>query len=134
MQNYPGSSGLLVLRAEVYAWNGSEATGNALYESAPKTISFKDSAFHKETFAPGVSVTPDTEYVLFLSTDKDYSECSGQYFLDWGAVAARKTQREGDFVYQNNAGDYANWTKNAWNHYGYDDLYPDLAFSAYISQ
>src|ERR1700722_8326266 len=35
MQNYAGSQGSMVARAEVYAWNGTEATGSGLYESAP---------------------------------------------------------------------------------------------------
>ena len=45
--NVPGSSGLMVVRGEVYAWDGSKATGSSLYESAPRTISFSDSAFHR---------------------------------------------------------------------------------------
>src|SRR5665213_3946184 len=35
------STGSMVVRGEVYAWDGNKATGSALYESAPKTIAFR---------------------------------------------------------------------------------------------
>jgi hypothetical protein len=126
MQNYYNPGGSLVLRAEVYAWNGSQATGDALYESAPTTISFTGTKFHKVSFEPAVGVTPGSDYVLFLSIDKDFGECTSE--LDWGAVSARQNQHGGSFVYQNNGGDYENWTTAPWTH----DRTIDLAFAAYI--
>jgi hypothetical protein len=71
------TKGSMVVRGEVYAWDGSEATGDSLYESAPRTISLKGDSFHKESFAPaGLAVTPGAQYVIFASTDKDFLACA----------------------------------------------------------
>src|SRR5262249_9476770 len=79
--------GSMVVRAEVYAWDGAKAAGSSLYESAPRTISFGGDAFHKESFAPaGLAVTPGAQYVIFASIDKDYDQCVDGYILAWGSV------------------------------------------------
>ena len=127
LQNYTDDSSM-VARAEVYAWNGTEATGSGLYESAPFNISFANSKFHKKVFAPAISVTPGTQYVLFLSIDKDFDQCQNNYKLAWGAV--NEDRGSGNFVYQNNRGEYENWTTEAWSHY--PPL--DLAFEALLTQ
>jgi hypothetical protein len=126
-QNY-NNGGSMVVRAEVYAWDGKEATGNSLYESAPRTISFKDNLFHKESFSPGISVTPGTRYVLFASIDKDYDKCKQNYALDWGSVDDVHPDSEGHFVYLNDGGDDGEWTTVPWSHW--DDPAIDLAFRA----
>ena len=123
---YAGS-GSMVVRGEVYAWDGSKATGSSLYESSPRTISFNDSSFHKESFAPALPVTPGAQYVLFASIDKDYEQCTGDYTLKWGLVDD-SAYSKGTFVYQNNAGDEGQWTVTPWNTYG-----GDLAFKASLS-
>src|SRR3569832_1674099 len=38
-------NGSMVVRGEVYAWDGQKATGSALWESKAKTISYADSDF-----------------------------------------------------------------------------------------
>ena len=49
----------MVVRGEVYAWDGQKATGSALWESKAKTISYADSDFHKQTFKTGpLPLTP----------------------------------------------------------------------------
>jgi hypothetical protein len=127
-RNYSGS-GSMVVRGEVYAWAGSKATGASLFESAPRTIAFGDSVFHKEGFRlpGGIAVTPRQKYVIFASIAKDYEQCTDSYELAWGGVPDSKYAR-GTFVYQNNGGDESQWTSSGWTtNYGID-----LAFKAYL--
>jgi hypothetical protein len=119
------SSGSMVVRGEVYAWDGSKATGSALWESRKRTISFQDSAFHTEVFKPGaLPLSQGAQYVLFASIDKDFEQCTGNYVLNWGSVSD-STYSGGTFVYQNNTGNETLWTTQAWNQFGID-----LAFRA----
>jgi len=125
---YVGSDGgSMVVRGEVYAWDGQKATGSALWESKPRTISFTDAVFHSETFKTGpLPLTPHAQYVLFASIDKDYEQCTNNYILGWGSVDD-SVYGKGTFVYQNNAGDESQWTNSAWNTFGID-----LAFKAVL--
>ena len=120
----PGSSGSMVVRGEVYAWDGQKATGNALWESRPKTISYGDSNFHKQIFRTGpLPLTPGAQYVLFASTAKDYAECTNDYELLWAEVDDT-TYPGGTFVYQNNGGDSSQWTTQPWTTtYGKDTAF-----------
>lgn len=122
------TSGSMDVRGEVYAWDGAKATGNALYESAPRSISYDDSDFHAETFnAGGVKVKKGQQYVLFASIDKDFESCLNNYTLGWGGVPD-DTYTGGTFVFQNNTGDESQWTTTTWSTFGYD-----LAFKATLS-
>jgi hypothetical protein len=126
-ENYTGS-GSMVVRGEVYAWDGTKATGAAVFESAPRTIAFGDALFHNENFKPnGKSVTPGAQYVLFASIDKDFEQCTGNYTLGWASVPDG-TYTKGTFVYQNNGGDESQWTSSSWSTFGID-----LAFKAFLS-
>jgi hypothetical protein len=123
-------TGSMVVRGEVYAWDGTKATGSALYQSRKRTINFSDGVYHNETFRPnGVSVTPGAQYVLFASIDKDYEQCTNNYELGWGLVSSGDPYPGGGFVYQNNSGNEANWTTVPWNGFGTEDV----AFRAYLS-
>jgi len=116
------------VRGEVYAWDGSKATGSALYQSAARFVSFSDSLFHFETFkAGGIPVTAGHQYVIFASIDKEYEKCKNNYTLGWAAVDD-SVYAGGTFVYQNNSGDESQWTTTPWNTFGLD-----LAFKAYLS-
>jgi hypothetical protein len=121
-------SGSMVVRGEVYAWDGTKATGPSLYEKK-RSISISDGLFHNESFrsATGISVTPGAQYVLFATIDKDYEKCTDSYELGWGLVG--DDYNGGGFVYQNNAGNEANWTTVAWDSFGPTDL----AFKAFLS-
>ena len=123
---YAGESGgSMVVRGEVYQWDGSKATGSALWESEPRKVSFTDGVFHSEVFKPGaLPLTPDTRYVLFASIDKDFAKCKNGYVVGWGAVDDG-AYTGGTFVFQNNAGNSANWTVSPWSAFGLD-----LAFDA----
>jgi hypothetical protein len=121
--------GTMVVRAEVYAWNGSMATGSSLFQRK-RTISFPDQLFHLESFKSrtGISVTPGLQYVLFASIDKDYEQCSN-YTLGWGLPFNSDPYPGGQFVFQNNSGNEANWTTVPWNNFGGWDA----AFKAFLS-
>ncbi len=127
-QNYtaPGS---MKIRGEVYAWDGSKATGSALYELAkPRSISFQDSLFHYETFKTGgVPLTVGHQYVVFVSIDKDYEKCKNGYEVAWAWTGA-DVYPGGNFVYQNNGGDESQWTSSPWTDSG-----TDVAFKVYES-
>jgi hypothetical protein len=123
-------TGKMVMRGEVYAWDGSKATGSALWEGAPKRVSFSDGVFHTETFRPGsIPVTPGSQYVLFASIDKDYEKCTNNYELGWGLVTSGDPYPGGGFVYQNNAGDESQWTTTAWSSFGGEDVAFIASFS-----
>jgi hypothetical protein len=123
------NSGSMVVRGEVYAWDGTKATGSALYESNPKTISFNDGLFHKVGFkATLVPVTPGQQYVIFASIDKDYEKCTNNYEMGWGYIGS-DVYSGGGFVYQNNSGDENQWTATPWNTFGG----ADIAFKVAVS-
>ena len=120
------NDGSLTVRAEVYTWDGNKATsGGALWESAPRTISYADFDFHKEVFKTGgIPVVPGAHYVIFASIDKDFEACTDHYILSWGSVDDT-AYSAGTFVYQNNQGDESRWTDIPWS---FNDI--DLAFKA----
>ena len=102
------------VRGELYAWDGTKATGPAIFETAPRTIVYQDDALHWEAFkTPGAAVKPGKQYVIFVSIDKDFESCTGSYGLTWGA-ADGSAYTGGIFVYQNNTGDESQWTTSAW--------------------
>jgi len=115
-------SGSMVVRGEVYAWDGTKATGSALWEGTPRTISYSDGLFHRIHFNTGVlAVTPGQQYVVFSSIDKDFEQCQNNYVLGWGLVTTADYPG-GGFVYQNNGGDESQWTISSWNTFGGEDL------------
>lgn len=117
------SSGSMVVRGEVYAWDGAKATGSALWEGAPRTISFNDGVFHKVHFNTGVlAVTPGAQYVIFASIDKNFEQCQNDYILGWGLVNSGDFYPGGGFVYQNNGGDESQWTTTPWSSFGTTDV------------
>jgi len=106
----------MVARGEVYAWNGTGATGSPIAESAKKTIAFGDADFHPVTFRTPKAkpVKPGKQYVIFASIDKDYESCTGNYEVSWASLDGG-AYSGGDFAFQNNTGQESNWTTVAWN-------------------
>lgn len=105
----------MVVRGELYAWNGTMATGSAVAESKPQTLAFADTSTHAVTFkTKNAKVTPGQQYVIFASIDKDYEACTGDYEVSWASVDG-SAYSGGDFAYQNNAGAEGNWTTQPWN-------------------
>lgn len=106
-------SGSVVARAYVYQWNGTKAKGGELYESPAQIISFSDSSFHQVTFPLRAKVGASIQYVIFVSIDREYVDCQSGTQIAWGAVAD-SAYADGHFVFQNNGGDYLQWTKQPW--------------------
>ncbi|HVX90736.1 MAG TPA: hypothetical protein VHC20_03830 [Candidatus Paceibacterota bacterium] len=132
LKNFDGERGSMILRGFVYAWDGTKATGDALYESKGRTIAFQDDAFHSESFnTGGVAVLSGSQYVIFASmgtTRKDYGRCTRPYNLGWGYIG-EDVYTGGYFVFS-----YDNrrrWTEPP----GWEGLGPkDLAFEADFSR
>jgi hypothetical protein len=124
---WSGQGSSMVVRFEVYAWDGTKATGPNLFESAPRTISFADGLYHHVSFnAHATHVTPGQQYVVFASIDKDYESCTNNYEVGWGATDDT-AYGGGTFVFQNNSGNEANWTTVPWNTASIDSV-----FKAYL--
>jgi hypothetical protein len=114
MAGQAASGQSMVVRGEIYAYNGTSAT-TAVAESKPQTIAFDNSDFNKVTFKfKGAKVKPGQQYVIFASVDKDYEKCTGNYSLTWGSVDGG-LYADGVFVFQNNDGNEGNWTSTPMN-------------------
>ena len=100
-------------RGEVYAWDGSKATGAALYESAPITVN-SSAAFQVVTFTPGGLSLAAGQYVLFATTSRDQSGAPASA-CRWGALTNNTTIPGGQFVFENNGPDPTQWTSNTWS-------------------
>jgi hypothetical protein len=109
-----GQPGSMVVRGEVYQWDGTKATGNALWESKPITIAWEDSTIHQVEFKTGpVPLQPNTQYVIFASIDKDFAQCTPGYLLSYGFVPDN-AYKGGTLVGLNSGGDYTQWTTQPW--------------------
>lgn len=112
----------LSFRAEVYAWNGSRATGPALYEG-PVTSTTDGNVFQRILVnTGGITVTPGAQYVLFFSSSKDNAGHSGRGI--WGMINNNNAYTGGTFVYINNGTEANQWTSTDW----VTDWGGDLAF------
>jgi hypothetical protein len=116
----------LTFRAEVYAWDGTKATGPALYESAPMHTG-GSAAFEATTFGTGsLELTAGAQYILFASVSRDYAASSGTG--SWGAFASDTVYDGGGFHYDSDGGDPAKWVAASWDGFGVQPR--DLAFQA----
>lgn len=119
----------LVFRGEVYAWNGSEATGLSLFES-PQMTTTENGGYQLITFnTGGIDLTGGNQYVLFASISKDYLIDQSAGSGTWGYVSGN-AYSGGQFVYINNGGDTSQWTSTSWFPLQGD---PSLAFQADFS-
>jgi hypothetical protein len=110
----------VTMRASIYAWSGTNATGTALYQSAPVTIP-NSASFQLVPFTPGVELAPGA-YVLFVSTSEDQTGAPASA-CRFGAVADT-AYTGGQFVFINNGPDPAQWTSGTWSF-----INEDLAFT-----
>ncbi|MGH9046343.1 MAG: IPT/TIG domain-containing protein [Acidimicrobiales bacterium] len=125
----------LVFRAYVYAWNGTEATGSALYEG-PNMTTTEEGAFQPVTVnTGGISVTTGEQYVLFFSISKNQVADEGTNLTGpWGTVG--EGYSEGELVYANNGYHPELWTEpgtgpepeESWHAFNPGEV--NMAFSA----
>jgi hypothetical protein len=127
------STNTVVMRGEVYAWDGEKATGPNLYESEPRTIS-NTSGFEEVTFdTGGVQLVPGQQYVLFATMSKDYeSSANSSATATWLGVhsGSGDTYPGGSYVRMSNGSSFDQLFTNAWNLQYFDW---DLAFKAVFS-
>jgi hypothetical protein len=111
---------------EVYAWDGTKATGPALYESAPITLP-GDDTFHPVTFT-GVNapMTPGQQYILFVSVDCDPAPGDASDGI-WGLTDDDSADSSGTATYFNDD-TAADWTTSDWD--GNGDIGADFAYTA----
>jgi hypothetical protein len=119
----------VVFRGFVFAWDGSKATGPALYESAP-THTTNAAAFQPITFTPAaVPLIAGQQYVLFVSTSEDNWGGSGGNTGQLGWIQGN-VYGGGNAVVFNNGADPSMWTSTAWDGNGDGFLDFDFAFTA----
>ncbi|MDH3997469.1 MAG: PEP-CTERM sorting domain-containing protein [Desulfuromonadales bacterium] len=117
--------------AYVYTWNGSQATGSALYGSGPMSTTNNGGSDGMETISintGGVSLASGNQYVAFLSASNLFDTIAGTAgmgFIMGDAYAL------GDLVYDNNGGDFSLLTTSAWSEDGWGT---DAAFTMSFSE
>ncbi|MGC8724858.1 MAG: hypothetical protein ACP5VF_13455 [Acidobacteriota bacterium] len=81
--NLPASC---TFQGEVYAWDGTKATGAALWEG-PSMHTSGSGSFEAVTFnTGGVPLAPSAQYVLFASVSKLSGSGSGSWGFIWSDV------------------------------------------------
>ena len=122
----------LSFRGYVYAWDGSEAIGPALFSSSTVTVSptANNNGFTAVTFnTGGINLTAGSQYVLFGSISDSTDDNNGNGSSIWGQTQRSDTYNGGQFVFLNDGGNPAQWTSAAWSQ-GYLTTGADLAFKA----
>jgi hypothetical protein len=114
----------VVFRGEVFAWNGTMATGPELFRSAPRSTA--GTGMETVTFATGgVPVVVGDEYIVFAAAD--CTATPNNTDGPWGTVEPG-TYADGSFSFQNNLGDESQWTTVPWNQFTDTDLAFEVIF------
>ena len=118
--NYPiANPGDLTFKTYVMAWDGTKATGPALYTSSDHSANASTS-FQRYDFATGgVPLVGGQQYVAFLFADFPGANATNDLGYAGNAYSA------GDFFYLNAGSNFSAVTTSAWTDYG-----GDLAFAA----
>jgi hypothetical protein len=112
-----------IFRAYVYAWNGTGATGPALYESGDLHTNGESSFEAVPITTGGLEVTPGQQYVLFLSRSAEQTadaEVSANDGIETAEASGFPGEEEpppyteGKFVFLNNGYDTTGWTTRSW--------------------
>jgi hypothetical protein len=106
----------------VFGWNGSSATGPALYQSSLQTVTPSETAYTPFTVNPNLALTAGQQYVMFINESGLNGSTDG--FIAQGGSGS--SPLGGEFVYLNNGDDFSQVTSTAWKTYVFSD-------SAYIA-
>lgn len=122
---------VLEFEAYVYAWNGSRATGSALFQSGPYSSTNNGGADGYEAFTVatgGVELVGGDQYVLFFSASNLFDGVIGTSVWAYinGLSEGTDYYTGGNFVFQNNGNDFGALTTNNW----FERADSDLAFIA----
>lgn len=100
-------------KAYVYEWNGSSATGAALYSSAVQSFGGSGPGSHKEfAFSTGgVNLVDGKSYVAFVSTSGLFDGVTSTARMP---MAPSDAIGSGSFVFLNNGNDFSAVTNATW--------------------
>lgn len=123
----------LQFRGEVFSWTGSllgggggQATGAALYTSAPMTLT-GNGLFQSVTVNPNIVLTPGNQYVALLTVSDpiDYAATTGTGTWGINLFSHAGNSGGGGFVFYNNANNHGALNSSVW------DNFTDLGDSAW---
>jgi hypothetical protein len=132
INDFTGSGTTVVFRGEVYAWDGTKATGPNLWEGAPRTLPLLGTPQEVTFNTGGVQLNAGQQYVIFASVSKDYEQNADPSLGCWGYLNA-SVYNGGGFVFLNNGGDESQWTTIPWDTF-FGNGVDDLAFKASFSR
>jgi len=114
-------------QAYVYAWDGSKASGPALYTSAANSLAAGSNSYVNFSYnTGGINLTTGSQYVLFLNASNQFDGFSGD--AKFGFTYS-STYNGGDFYYLNNGPTFSQVTSTDWSKVSDGDL----AFTASLS-
>jgi uncharacterized repeat protein (TIGR01451 family) len=122
---YPDLPATLAFQGEVYAWDGTMASGPNLFESVPMATA--GTGYEAVTFdTGGVRLQAGQQYVLFVSCSRLFDGHTGTGFLGYTSADA---YGGGSVFFLNNGSDTSAWTISTWIP---DAFGGDLAFQAHF--
>ncbi len=117
----------LQFQAYAYAWDGTKASGAALFSSGAATDN--GSGYNTVSFnTGGTPVSHGQDYVLFLSISEVYA-ANGNDVTGAFASVDTATYADGEFFWSNNGADFSLLTSQSWEKW-FDG---DFAFTARFS-
>ncbi len=117
------ATGTLILRGEVYGWDGSKAT-TEVAETKKKTLDLVagDPTYNKVKLkVRKAKVKAGQQYVLFATISKDYEQTDPGVSTYW-PVHTTDVLPGGNTVWINDTGDESRWTTEAWSGIGTYDM------------
>jgi hypothetical protein len=112
--------------AYVYAWDGSKATGPALFSAGPFSSTNNGGSDGYEAFTintGNLALTPGGSHVLFFSASHLFDSVNGTAFF---SARNDNPYSGGDFVFSDNGSNFKLLTTNGWE----GAEFTDLAFQA----
>jgi hypothetical protein len=114
-------SGEIAFEAYVFAWDAvnDRATGSSLYRSGRSLFTAPASGFSPVNFSPNITLTPNSQYVLFLSTVGTTPSSSNSYVV---LGFDSSNPYGGGQVVSQSIGTVSNWTTARWGVSSSSDL------------
>jgi hypothetical protein len=121
-----GGNGTIVYQADVYAWNGSQATGTALF-SQNSSVTGNGTFQPVTTITGGVNLTSGAEYIAFFTTSDPASlaantSFAGAYAWEYVGASTPEPNAGGGEFFLNNNQTLSQLTSTTWDAFGGGDL------------
>lgn len=131
LKAYGGGSDPSPFSTYVAAWDGAKVTGPILYKSDAENLPVDQAAPDYTLFSyntGGIQLVEGLQYIIFLSTSEYYTG-NGQARM--ARTGSGNAYTGGKFVFDNNAGNFANLSTYAWDGLADDrgDAAMDITFS-----